>query len=91
MAVEDDLTFQNRPYIRGQLLVGGDITNSSGELEVEYQPESLLNPPPGFLRHIRMPAARLRCKRSFCRREKVSVRCQVSVVSAWRVQIILLS
>ena len=46
MAIEDDLSYQNRPLIRGQIIVGDDIANSSGELEVEYQPDSLLNPPP---------------------------------------------
>jgi hypothetical protein len=49
VVVENDLSFQNNTYIRGGLIVGGDITNSSGELEVEYQSDSLLNPPPGFL------------------------------------------
>jgi hypothetical protein len=48
IAIRDDLTYQNRPLIRGQVLVGDDIANSSGELEVDFQPESLLNPPPGF-------------------------------------------
>jgi Tfp pilus assembly protein PilV len=48
VAVRNDLTFQNRGLIRGQLLVGHDISNSSGELEIDYQPDSLLNPPPGF-------------------------------------------
>jgi hypothetical protein len=49
VAVEDDLTFQNRPFIRGQVLVGDDLANSSGTLDVEYLPESLLSPPPGFV------------------------------------------
>ena len=49
IAIEDDLTFQNTPLIRGQIIVGDDIANSSGALDVEYQPDSLLNPPPGFL------------------------------------------
>jgi hypothetical protein len=48
VAVRDDLTFQNRALIRGQVVVGDDLNNSSGELEVEYLPDSLLNPPPGF-------------------------------------------
>jgi hypothetical protein len=48
IAVRDDLSFQNRPLIRGQVLVGDDLTSSSGELEVEYLPDSLLNRPPGF-------------------------------------------
>jgi hypothetical protein len=46
--VRNDLTYQNRSLVRGQLIVGGDIANSSGELEVDFQPDSLLNPPPGF-------------------------------------------
>lgn len=48
IAVEDDLSYQNRALIRGQIMVGDDVTSSSGELEVEFQPDSLLNPPPGF-------------------------------------------
>ncbi len=48
VATEDDLTYANRALVRGQVIVGGDIANSSGELEVEFQPDSLLNPPPGF-------------------------------------------
>jgi hypothetical protein len=51
VAIEDDLMYQNRPYIRGQVLIGDDLLNSSGTavLDVDYQPESLLSPPPGFL------------------------------------------
>ncbi len=49
VAVRNDLTFQNTPLIRGQVIVGHDLSNSSGTFEVEYQPDSLLNPPPGFL------------------------------------------
>jgi hypothetical protein len=49
IAIEDDLTFQNTPLIRGQIIVGDDIANCSGALDVEFQPDSLLNPPPGFL------------------------------------------
>ncbi len=48
VAIEDDLTYSNKPLIRGQLVVGDDISNSSGTLEIQYQPESLLNPPQGF-------------------------------------------
>jgi hypothetical protein len=48
VAIEDDLSYTNSPLIRGQLLVGDDIANSSGTLEIQYQPDSLLNPPPGF-------------------------------------------
>ena len=48
IAVRNNLTFQNRALVRGEILVGGAINNSSGELEIEYQPDALLNPPPGF-------------------------------------------
>jgi hypothetical protein len=60
VAVEGDFTFQNRPYLLGQLLVGRSITNSNGELDVQYQADSLLNPPPGFLApytHSRRPGS----------------------------------
>jgi hypothetical protein len=60
VAIEGDFVFQNRPFIRGQLLVGGDIANSAGELDVEYQADSLLNPPPGFFAphtHSRRPGS----------------------------------
>jgi len=49
VAVGDTLIYNNAPLIRGQVLVGDDINTSSGTLEVEFQPESLLSPPPGFL------------------------------------------
>ena len=48
IAIRHDLTYQNRSLVKGQIIVGNNIANSSGELEVEYQPDSLLNPPPGF-------------------------------------------
>jgi hypothetical protein len=48
IAVRNNLSFQNRSLIRGQVIVGNDINTSSGELEVEYLPDSLLNPPSGF-------------------------------------------
>jgi hypothetical protein len=60
VAVEGDFVFQNRPLLLGQLLVGGSIVNSTGELDVEYQADSLLNPPPGFLApyaHARRPGS----------------------------------
>jgi hypothetical protein len=60
VAIEGDFIFQNQPYLLGQLLVGRSITNSSGELDVEYQADSLLNPPPGFLApytHSRRPGS----------------------------------
>ncbi len=78
VAVEGDFAFQNQPRLLGQLLVGRSIMNSNGELDVEYQADSLLNPPPGFLAHIRIRADRAPCKRPFCRR---GIRCQVSGVS----------
>jgi hypothetical protein len=48
VVIRNNLTFQNYPLVRGQVIVGGDIANGSGELEVQYLPDSLLNPPPGF-------------------------------------------
>jgi hypothetical protein len=48
VAIRHDLSYQNRSLIKGQIIVGNNIANSSGELEVDYQPDSLLNPPPGF-------------------------------------------
>lgn len=48
IAVRDDLTFAYRPLVRGQVLVGDDLVNTGGQLEIEYLPEALLNPPPGF-------------------------------------------
>jgi hypothetical protein len=60
VVIGDDLTYSNRPLIRGQLVVGGDIANSSGELDVDFYPDSLLNPPPGFFApytYQRRPAA----------------------------------
>jgi hypothetical protein len=48
IAVRNDLAYENRPLVRGQIIVGNNIANSSGELEVDFLPESLLNPPPGF-------------------------------------------
>jgi hypothetical protein len=48
IAVRDDLTYQNRTLVRGQVIAGDDLNNPSGELEVEFLPDSLLNPPPGF-------------------------------------------
>lgn len=52
IAVRHDLTFQNRTLVRGQVIVGNNIANSSGELEIDYQPDSLLNPPSGFWSYI---------------------------------------
>jgi len=52
IAVRHDLAFSNRSLIRGQIVVGNNIANTGGELEVEYKPDSLLNPPPGFWSYI---------------------------------------
>ena len=48
MVVQDDLTYHNRPLIRGSVIFGDDLSGASGTLEVEFEPDSLLNPPPGF-------------------------------------------
>ena len=48
VVVADDVVFGNNATIRGQVIAGGDITVSGGTLEVDFQPDSLLNPPPGF-------------------------------------------
>jgi hypothetical protein len=48
VAIRHDLAYGNRSLTRGQIIVGNNIANSSGELEIDYQPDSLLNPPPGF-------------------------------------------
>ncbi len=60
VAIEGDLTYYGSPLVRGQILVGGNVGNSSGQLEVEYKRDALLNPPPGFLgpySHLRRPAS----------------------------------
>lgn len=48
VVVEDDVTFQNNSLVRGSVIAGGDVTSTSGALEVVYQPDSLYTPPPGF-------------------------------------------
>jgi hypothetical protein len=48
IAIRHDLAYANRSLTSGQIIVGNNIANSSGELEIDYQPDSLLNPPPGF-------------------------------------------
>jgi len=48
VVVEDDLTFQNNALVRGQVITGGDVTATSGALEVVYRPDALFSPPPGF-------------------------------------------
>jgi hypothetical protein len=46
--VEDDLTTQNSPLIRGSVITGDDVTTSGGSLEVDYRPDALYSPPPGL-------------------------------------------
>jgi hypothetical protein len=48
VVVEDDVAFQNNSLVRGSVIAGGDVTSTSGSLEVIYQPDSLYSPPPGF-------------------------------------------
>jgi hypothetical protein len=48
VAVSGNLSFKNYTMVRGQIIVGGDVTASSGSLEVVYQPDALFSPPPGF-------------------------------------------
>jgi hypothetical protein len=48
IAVRNNLSYANRALVRGPIIVGGAISNSSGELEIDYQQDALLNPPPGF-------------------------------------------
>lgn len=58
VVIRDDLSYANQPFIQGQVIVGDAINNSSGELDVEYAPDAVLNPPPGFLAptsHLRRP------------------------------------
>jgi hypothetical protein len=48
VVVRDDLTFQNNALVRGQVITGDDVRATSGALEVDYRPDALFNPPPGF-------------------------------------------
>lgn len=60
IVVQDDLTYQNRPLIRGSVIFGDDLSGASGTLDVEFQPDSLLNPPPGFFApytYVRRPVS----------------------------------
>ena len=60
VAVENNLTYQNNGLVRGAVIVGNDFIGSTGTFEVSYQPESLLNPPPGFTgsnTYVRRPAS----------------------------------
>jgi len=45
VAVSGNLTFENSPRLRGQVIVGGNV---SGTYNLNYQPYSMINPPPGF-------------------------------------------
>jgi hypothetical protein len=48
VAVSGNLAYSGSPRISGPAIVGGSLNNNGGTLRVEYQPESLLSPPPGF-------------------------------------------
>jgi hypothetical protein len=45
VAVSGDLAFENTPRLRGQVIVGGAVT---GTYSLDYQPYSMINPPPSF-------------------------------------------
>jgi hypothetical protein len=45
VAVSGNLTFENTPRLRGQVVVGGTVT---GTYNLNYQPYSMINPPPKF-------------------------------------------
>ena len=49
VAISGNLTYANSPRMRGPVIVGGSVTNGGGTLTVESSPESLVNPPPGFV------------------------------------------
>jgi hypothetical protein len=58
IVVRDDLTFKNRTLVRGSVIVGDQINSTGGSLEVEYRPDSLYSPPPGFestSKHVERP------------------------------------
>lgn len=46
--VRDDLVFQNNGLVRGSIIVGDQVTATSGSLEVDYRPDALYSPPPGL-------------------------------------------
>jgi Tfp pilus assembly protein PilX len=48
VVVEDDVTFQNNSLVRGAVIAGDAISATSGVLEVDFRPDSLFSPPPGF-------------------------------------------
>jgi hypothetical protein len=45
VAVSGNLTFENTARLRGQVIVGGTV---SGAYSLNYQPYSMINPPPSF-------------------------------------------
>jgi hypothetical protein len=45
VAVSGNLTFENSARVRGQVIVGGSV---SGAYSLNYQPGSMINPPPSF-------------------------------------------
>lgn len=56
--VRDDLTFQNNSLVRGSVIVGDQITATSGSLDVDFRPDALYSPPPGLTdtpKHVTRP------------------------------------
>jgi hypothetical protein len=45
VAISGNLTLENTPRLRGQVIVGGTVT---GTYNLNYQPYSMINPPPKF-------------------------------------------
>jgi hypothetical protein len=45
VAVSGNLTFENQPRVRGQIVVGGTIT---GTVDLEHRLDAVYSPPPGF-------------------------------------------
>ena len=66
VAVSGNLTFENQPRIRGQVIAGGTIT---GAPSLDHRLDSVLNPPPELHGHARTtnPVRRRPAKRS-CRK-----------------------
>ncbi|MGD9637360.1 MAG: carbohydrate binding domain-containing protein, partial [Pirellulales bacterium] len=56
--VRDDLTFQNNSLVRGSVIVGDQITATSGSLDDDFRPDALYSPPPGLTdtpKHLTRP------------------------------------
>lgn len=48
VVVESDVAFQNNVLVHGSVIAGGNVTSTGGSLEVNYRPDALYAPPPGF-------------------------------------------